>query len=523
MASDSAGLALAPSKLYKLKGSGTSGGPLYGCGPFEHLQRLFSTDPKTTHLSIRNYAQLLKVLYEKSRVVAQTSTPGEEGGHSATFLRSTYLCLQCPNIGSLKEAERHWKTRKHCFAMDSRSGCLYCQSCEDFVYDPSLEEMRLQRDSNVSHPGRKKRKLDDLYPTTEDMRYVNSNSTAAPCRAAGLRGLHNMGMTCYLSVILQSLIHNPLLRNYYLSDGHKNAECSIEHCLSCGMDEIFSEFYSSDKTDGFGAVNLLGKSWLHKPAMAGYKQQDAHEYFQFLVDQLHVESKNDSNDVVDDAGPCPCIVHQTFYGRLRSDVTCRGCNSVNTTEDPMIDLSLDLRSPNKKKKGNREEADKDGGKLTLQACLDGFTAPEKLGSDTYKCKKCNTTQHSATKQLSIKKLPPVLCIQLKRFEAGFDAASVSAKLGTKVELLMQLDMSPYTTRMIQSKKPDPASMSRSCTYDLCSVIVHIGKLNDGHYISYHREGRRWYLFDDNKVSVVSEAQVLNAEAYLLVYTVRSLT
>ncbi|KAI9752692.1 MAG: 26S proteasome regulatory subunit [Chaenotheca gracillima] len=520
MAADPTGIALAPAKMHKLKAVNASTGPAYGC---EHLQKLFSADPKTTHLSLRNYVQLLAVLYDKSRVVAQSSTPLEEGGRSITSLRPTYLCLQCPSISTLKESEKHWKTRKHCFAMESRSGCLYCYSCEDFVYDMSLEDMRLQRDMSTS---RRKRKLEELYPTPEDMRYVNSNSSAPPCRAVGLRGVFNMGATCYMSVILQSLIHNPLLRNYYLSDGHKSVDCERENCMSCSIDEMFSELYNSEKMDAFGAVNVLGRLWHRKPAMAGYKQQDAHEFFQFLVDQLHIESKEDVGDEVSDDGEqCSCIIHKTYYGRLRSDVTCRNCNSVNTTEEPMIDLSLDLRSTNRKKKLSKEELDKINSKLNLQSCLEGFTAPEKLGGDAYKCKKCNTTQHPATKQLSIRRLPPVLCIQLKRFEAGFDAASVSSKLDAKVEFPVQLDMSPYTTRVINAKKPDPQAfslLSRTCTYDLCSVVVHIGNLNDGHYVSYHREGRDWYLFDDNKVLKTTEARVMNAEAYLLVYTIRSL-
>jgi ubiquitin carboxyl-terminal hydrolase 22/27/51 len=31
--------------------------------------------------------------------------------------------------------------------------------------------------------------------------------------------------------------------------------------MACAMDEVFSEFWSSDKLDGFGPVNLLTTSW----------------------------------------------------------------------------------------------------------------------------------------------------------------------------------------------------------------------------------------------------------------------
>lgn len=65
-----------------------------------------------------------------------------------------------------------------------------------------------------------------------------------------------------MSVILQTLVHNPFVRNYYLSEGHKQMECEKESCVSCALDEMFVEFYSSDKNEGFGAVQMLLGSWL---------------------------------------------------------------------------------------------------------------------------------------------------------------------------------------------------------------------------------------------------------------------
>jgi ubiquitin carboxyl-terminal hydrolase 22/27/51 len=49
-----------------------------------------------------------------------------------------------------------------------------------------------------------------------------------------------------MSVILQTLVHNPFIRNFYLSEGHKQADCEKEACVSCALDEMFVEFYSSD-------------------------------------------------------------------------------------------------------------------------------------------------------------------------------------------------------------------------------------------------------------------------------------
>lgn len=50
-----------------------------------------------------------------------------------------------------------------------------------------------------------------------------------------------MGATCFMNVIIQAFLHNPLLRNYFLSDRHNTALCAGSRaCLACEMDKIFS-------------------------------------------------------------------------------------------------------------------------------------------------------------------------------------------------------------------------------------------------------------------------------------------
>jgi ubiquitin carboxyl-terminal hydrolase 22/27/51 len=86
----------------------------------------------------------------------------------------------------------------------------------------------------------------------------------------GLRPLLNLSQTCFLSSILQSFIHNPLLRSYFLSDKHNRRLChlqrkrrrleeeeeaidegvsvgggsditSVGECMCCEIDAAFSE------------------------------------------------------------------------------------------------------------------------------------------------------------------------------------------------------------------------------------------------------------------------------------------
>lgn len=101
-------------------------------------------------------------------------------------------------------------------------------------------------------------------------------------------------------------------------------------------------------------------------------------------------------------------------------------------------------------------------------------------------------------------------------------------------------MLPYTTRGRGADPKDAFELGRSCTYDLLSVVVHVGEIDTGkwrdsprkrtrlmrppgHYVSYCRVGDQWFKFNDHKVEMAPKSDVLSAQPYLLFYIIRSLS
>jgi len=56
---------------------------------------------------------------------------------------------------------------------------------------------------------------------------------------------------------------------------------------------------------------------------------------------------------------------------------------------------------------------------------------------------------------------------------------LASKIDTKVSFPLKLEMLPYTNRARSHDTRQNFELARSCTYDLQSVVVHVGNLETG--------------------------------------------
>ena len=154
---------------------------------------------------------------------------------------------------------------------------------------------------------------------------------------------------------------------------------------------------------------------------------------------------------------------------------------------------------------HREEIGK-GITTTLPYCLDSYAREETL---SMKCPRCEEeTAH--TSKIQLYRLPPVFVVHLKRFLYAMGNGGV--KLNGLVDFpVRNFDLSPWCC-------PDSPHVSGTKPiYELYGVIYHKGSLSYGHYYSHILSEGKWWCFDDTDVTEISEAQVVTAEAYVLLY------
>nr|XP_023654218.1 ubiquitin carboxyl-terminal hydrolase 22-like [Paramormyrops kingsleyae] len=413
-------------------------------------------------------------------------------------LNRLHSCLYCVFFGCFtkKHIHEHAKSKRHNLAIDLLYGGIYCFVCQDYIYDKDMEQI-----------------------AKEEQRKA--------WKMQGLRGLINLGNTCFMNCIVQALTHTPLLRDFFLSDRHK-CEMQSDSCLVCEMSQLFQEFYSGHRSPHI-PFRLLHLVWTHARHLAGYEQQDAHEFLIAALDVLHRHCKGDDNSkMTNNPNHCNCIIDQIFTGGLQSDVTCQVCHGVSTTIDPFCDISLDLPgssmpfwplSPGGD--GNVVNGESHlSGSTTLTDCLRRFTRPEHLGSSAkIKCGGCHSYQES-TKQLTMKKLPIVACFHLKRFE---HSAKLRRKITTYVSFPLELDMTPFMasskeSRMNGQYQQPLDTLNNDNKYSLFAVVNHQGTLESGHYTSFIRQHRdQWFKCDDAVITKATIKDVLDSEGYLLFY------
>uniref|UniRef100_A0A8C7GAK0 Ubiquitin carboxyl-terminal hydrolase n=1 Tax=Oncorhynchus kisutch TaxID=8019 RepID=A0A8C7GAK0_ONCKI len=269
-----------------------------------------------------------------------------------------------------------------------------------------------------------------------------------------LQGFSNLGNTCYMNAILQSLFSLPSFSNDLLKQGIPWKKIPANALLRRFAHLLAKKDISCPevKKDLLRRVKSSISSTAER--FSGYMQNDAHEFLSQCLDQLKEDMEKvnkswKSESAAWDEAPqqaaavrpgeeadtshtytCPVVVNMEF--EVQHTITCKGCGEVVTKREQFNDLSIDL--PRRKKTIPLR---------SIQDSLDLFFRMEEI---EYSCEKCSRKAATVTHKFS--RLPRVLILHLKRY--SFNAQlSLNSKLGQQVMIPRYLTLLSHCTDTTQ--------------------------------------------------------------------------
>lgn len=254
--------------------------------------------------------------------------------------------------------------------------------------------------------------------------------------------------------------------------------------------------------------------WKHGGLFAARKQQDANEFLNFFLGRVDDELKNPKAK--------DSVMMDLFGIDQYQEVKCDNCNTVTRRTEPLLGLMLSLPDASESiEEGIEEDTDTifPEHEIDLLDCFKSLqTTGRFVGDNQFDCDTCKGKQ-DASWSVSLQRRPQSILISLRR--TLWNAEKGLHKDSRRVKFPIELDCTDLLD--LEKDKPLPDEDFEGCHYKLNSVVSHSGSSPFvGHYISWCRVDDKWFLFNDSSVTESTEASVLNAEAFILLYERRSI-
>lgn len=271
-----------------------------------------------------------------------------------------------------------------------------------------------------------------------------------------MKGLNNLGNTCYMNSALQMLLANLDLCKLIIKYQNRSEELT--------KISDFIKFYHDSSREAINPAIIKSIVANKKDIFLGYRQQDAEEFLTYFLELLNSNIKDN-------------YVDNLYNIKIKQIVKCKVMKCLNISESNFDynKLVLDI---------NENE--------TLDECYRKFKMSEKLeGDDMYYCEKCQK-KRIASKRYEVTQWPKHLIVMLRRF---------THKNGRLDKNTKSIDV-PFEWRK---------------GYKLVGGVHHSGSLNGGHYVYFGKYNDNWYLFNDCSVSQLHSSSLDNLKNNSYIY------
>ncbi|CAL2036873.1 unnamed protein product [Caenorhabditis brenneri] len=340
-------------------------------------------------------------------------------------------------------------------------------------------------------------------------------------------GLVNFGNTCYCNSVIQALFFCRPFREKILNYKQNLRKSSTKETLVTCLADLFQNITTQKRKVGtIAPKRFITKLKKENELFDNYMQQDAHEFFNYLLNTISetlLVEKNAERDRTARSGTIKrgnvsvnlasataslpgengvgdrngaageandtrnqannTWIHDIFQGVLTNETRCLSCETVSSKDEKFLDLSIDVEQ-----------------NTSISHCLRVFSETETLcGDQKYFCETCSSKQE-AQKRMRIKTPPPVLALHLKRFKY-VDSLNRHTKLSYRVVFPLELRLFNVSDDAVYGDR----------MYDLVATVVHCGATpNRGHYITLVKSNSFWLVFDDD---IVEKLDVSSMEEF----------
>ncbi|KAF8610742.1 ubiquitinyl hydrolase [Ceratobasidium sp. AG-I] len=376
-----------------------------------------------------------------------TATGAPPGGHCARcdLKENMWLCLACGALGCGRaqyggtggngHGLEHWKETGHPVSVKvgtitaEGTADAYCYACDESRVDPELATHLKNVGISVATQTKTEKSMTELQ-IEQNLKFDFSmtgedGKLLQPVFGPGLTGLQNLGNSCYMASVLQTLFTLPSFKTRYGSDSSTTttehaAVCTVPlppDCLECQMrkvaDGLGSGRYSKPSSqntihnehnaedavrfqDGLRPASfkaLVGKGHAEFATM---RQQDAEEFLEHILASLRAANQGEPTDV--------------FRFGMEQRLKCNECGKVRYRVDEHDSVGVPI--PVKEVKAAEGDSKAQYESVQLDACLDAVAGDEAL---EYSCPSCEK-KVIAIKRTKFASFPDVLVVHAKKFQ-----------------------------------------------------------------------------------------------------------
>uniref|UniRef100_A0A8D1VVC7 Ubiquitin carboxyl-terminal hydrolase 16 n=1 Tax=Sus scrofa TaxID=9823 RepID=A0A8D1VVC7_PIG len=317
---------------------------------------------------------------------------------------SIWLCLKCGHQGCGRDSQeqhalKHYMTPRsepHCLVLSLDNWSVWCYLCDDEVQYCNSNRLGqvvdyVRKQAGITAPKSAKdngnielenKKLEKESKNEQEREKKENKAKENPSMNSAsqitVKGLSNLGNTCFFNAVMQNLSQTPVLRELLKEVKMSGTIVKIEPPdlaltepleinleppgpLTLAMSQFLNEMQETKK----GIVTpreLFSQVCKKAVRFKGYQQQDSQELLRYLLDGMRAEEHQrvskgilkafgNSTEKLDEElknkvkdyekkKSVPSFVDRIFGGELTSTIMCDECRTVSLVHESFLDLSL---------------------------------------------------------------------------------------------------------------------------------------------------------------------------------------